>query len=197
MDKMTQQELINQMSTKEITKHLIITQLLLLVTAVAASVFLFNPTISTWVSLVSLSPDIIWFGVFPAVVILSIDFLLMTVLPERFYDDGGINQKVFQHQTILHIFLLTLLIAICEEVLFRGIIQTSFGYLAASTLFAIIHFRYLRKIVLFISVLFVSYFLGYMFEITSNLLVTITAHFLIDFILGVWISKRYRRLRYE
>ncbi|WP_431799075.1 CPBP family intramembrane glutamic endopeptidase [Halobacillus andaensis] len=197
MDKMTQQELINRMSTKEITKHLIITQLLLLVTAVAASVFLFNPTISTWVSLVSLSPDIIWFGVFPAVVILSIDFLLMTVLPERFYDDGGINQKVFQHQTILHIFLLTLLIAVCEEVLFRGIIQTSFGYLAASTLFAIIHFRYLRKIVLFISVLFVSYFLGYMFEITSNLLVTITAHFLIDFILGVWISKRYRRLRYE
>ncbi|GGF09141.1 CAAX amino protease [Halobacillus andaensis] len=194
MTKRSQSDLINQLSSREITKHLIITQIILFLIAILASIVLFQTPIKTWFSLFSIQiTDVILFGVLPAVLIVSIDFTLMKLLPERYYDDGGINQKVFQNHGILNIFWLTLLIAFCEEALFRGVIQTSFGYFTASTLFALIHFRYLKKLVLLISVLFVSYFLGYMFEITGNLLVTITSHFLIDFILGVWISLRNGR----
>ncbi|MCP3025825.1 CPBP family intramembrane glutamic endopeptidase [Halobacillus sp. A5] len=193
MAKISQRELIRRMSTREITKHLIVTQLILLTIAVLSSAFLFVDPVNKWLSLFNAGPEILWFGVMPAIIVISIDFILMFLLPERFYDDGGINQKVFQNQKAVNIFWLTLLIAICEEVLFRGVIQTSFGYLAAGTLFALIHFRYLKKVVLFVSVLLVSYFLGYMFHITENLLVTITSHFLIDFILGIWISKYYGR----
>ncbi|MFG6148660.1 CPBP family intramembrane glutamic endopeptidase [Halobacillus sp. B23F22_1] len=191
MTKRSQSDFINQLSTRQITKHLIITQIILLLVAVLASLILFQAPLKTWLSLISIQiTEVILLGALPAALILSIDFTLMRFLPERFYDDGGINQKVFQNHSILNIFWLTLLIAVCEEALFRGVIQTSFGYFTASTLFALIHFRYLKKLVLLISVLFVSYFLGYMYEITGNLLVTITAHFLIDFILGVWISLR-------
>lgn len=90
-----------------------------------------------------------------------------------------------------------MLVAIAEELLFRGVIQTTFGYLISSTLFALIHFRYLKKPVLLISVLFVSFYIGYIFILTENLLVTITAHFVVDFTLGLVIRFQKRGAIYE
>ncbi|MFC7060485.1 CPBP family intramembrane glutamic endopeptidase [Halobacillus seohaensis] len=191
MPSKNQSEIIQQMSTKEVTLHLIFTQLVLLLIAVVLSLFLFDQPIVEWGLLLSYTVDEwLLYGVVPGLIVVSVDFLLIFLLPERFYDDGGINKKVFENQTIVKIILLTLVIAICEEALFRGIIQTQFGYMVASTIFALIHFRYLKKIVLFLSVIFVSYFIGYMFEVTGSLVVSITAHFMIDSILGVWIYLR-------
>ncbi|WP_404453206.1 type II CAAX prenyl endopeptidase Rce1 family protein [Oceanobacillus kapialis] len=45
----------------------------------------------------------------------------------------------------------------------------------------------MKKPVLFISVLLVSFYIGYLFEQTGNLIVTITAHFIVDFLLGLTI----------
>src|SRR5699024_11474282 len=59
------------------------------------------------------------------------------------------------------------------ELLFRGVLQTTFGYIPASVIFALVHVRYLSKPVLLISVLLISFFIGYLFEVTGNLYVTI------------------------
>src|SRR5690625_1741473 len=109
----------------------------------------------------------------------------MVILPKKYFDDGGINERIFKNQSIFNIFIIALIVAVSEELLFRGLIQTIFGYFIASTLFALVHVRYLRKPVLLISVLLISFYLGYLYEITNNLFVTIFAHFIVDFLLGV------------
>ncbi|MDY0408336.1 CPBP family intramembrane glutamic endopeptidase [Paracerasibacillus soli] len=85
------------------------------------------------------------------------------------------------------IFLFTLMIASCEEVLFRGVIQSWFGFIPASIIFAFVHVRYLKKPLLIISIFFVSFYIGYLFELTGNLISVITAHFIVDFLLGLFI----------
>ncbi|MFC7320727.1 type II CAAX endopeptidase family protein [Halobacillus campisalis] len=191
MSRVKQAELIKQMSSKEITFHLLITQVVLLLIAIVLSLIFFPSPLEQWMQLFEVQfPEWVLFGIIPGLIVISVDFLLIALLPERYYDDGGVNKKVFENQSVVKIFLITLLIAICEEALFRGVLQTQFGFVIASTLFALIHFRYLKKVVLFVSVLLVSYFIGYIFHITGSLPVTITSHFLIDFVLGLWIYSR-------
>lgn len=91
---------------------------------------------------------------------------------------------------------MTLLVAIAEELLFRGVLQTSFGYFIASGLFVLVHFRYLKKPILFLSIIVVSFYIGYIFVLTENLVVTITTHFVVDFILGLVIRFRKRGATY-
>lgn len=85
------------------------------------------------------------------------------------------------------------MIAFSEELLFRGVIQTHFGLFVASTVFALLHVRYLEKLFLFAMVVLLSFFLGYIYELTNSLWVTIFAHFLIDFVLAVDIRLNYIR----
>lgn len=125
------------------------------------------------------------YGAVPALVIVVIDIILIWTVPRKYLDDGGINERIFQKQSISFIFIVALTVAISEELLFRGVIQTVFGYFVASTIFALVHLRYLKKPVLFISVVGISFLMGYLFEITGNLLVTITTHFIVDFLLGL------------
>ncbi|UOQ93612.1 CPBP family intramembrane metalloprotease [Halobacillus shinanisalinarum] len=186
-----QAQLIKQMSDREVTKHLVYTQLFIFLFAIALSVFLFDSFFSDWQQLFTLTfSEWLFYGILPALAILTIDFILMANLPKHFYDDGGINEKVFKNQSITKIFFLTMIISFSEEMLFRGVIQTEFGYIIASLVFAAIHFRYLTKVVLFVSVLGVSFLIGFMYELTHSLSVTITAHFLIDFILALSIRVR-------
>lgn len=85
-----------------------------------------------------------------------------------------------------------MIVAISEEVLFRGVIQSVFGYIVASTLFALMHYRYFKKIVLFSLLVLLSFLLGFLFELTNSLYVTIVFHFIVDFLLGLYIAKRVR-----
>ncbi len=183
-----QAKIINQMTTKQITIQLIMTQLILLLLAIVSSAFLFESFREDWKELFE-STWGYWFlyGILPALIILFIDYILMKYLPKKYYDDGGINQKVFQNQSFLNIIALTLLVAVSEEMLFRGVVQKEFGYLFASGLFALLHFRYLVKPILLLSVIFVSFFIGYLFWETGSLMVTITTHFLVDAVLALWI----------
>ncbi|WP_079530155.1 CPBP family intramembrane glutamic endopeptidase [Halobacillus hunanensis] len=191
MQRTNQAQLIKQMSNREITKHLVYTQLILFVLAFILSLILFESFFFDWITLFHLSVhEWLYYGILPAVCVLLVDFVLMAYMPQRYYDDGGINEKVFKSQPVTKIIWLTLLIACSEELLFRGVIQTEFGYLIASFIFAIIHFRYLTKVVLFFSVVCVSFLIGYMYELTHSLPVTITTHFMIDFILALAIRIR-------
>src|SRR5690625_5157555 len=182
---MSQKKLIDQMSDRELYQSLIYSQLILFSLALILSIFLFDQ-ISYWLDLfVFNAHQIFYYGCLAGILIVVIDLLLMSIVPKRHFDDGGINERIFKDRSILHIFLIALIVAVSEELLFRGVIQTVFGYIIASTLFALVHVRYLKKPVLLVSVLLISFYLGYLYKITGNLFVTIIAHFLVDFILGL------------
>ncbi|WP_164219005.1 type II CAAX endopeptidase family protein [Virgibacillus sp. YIM 98842] len=184
---MKQSEIIEQLSDEELKQQLFISQGLFIVLAFVLS-FIFFDDLREWLQYFSWEPEQIFlYGVIPGLIIVLIDIMLVWTLPKRYYDDGGINERVFKGQQVSYVFILSLTVAFAEEILFRGVLQTTFGYIIASAIFALVHFRYLNKPVLFISILFVSFYIGYLFEVTGNLAVTITAHFIVDFLLGLFI----------
>ncbi|MGP4065201.1 CPBP family intramembrane glutamic endopeptidase [Oceanobacillus sp. M65] len=184
---MSQRENILGMTDRELRKQVILSQGLLLAASIIFSLLLFD-SIEDWFQYFNWNPkEIFNFGLLPGIIIVLIDVILMRFLPKSTFDDGGVNEKLFTGQPVSSIFFLSLLVAWTEEMLFRGVIQTSFGYVFASVFFAIVHIRYLKKPVLLASVLMISFYIGYLFEQTGNLFVTITAHFIVDFLLGVTI----------
>ncbi|ASA26395.1 CPBP family glutamic-type intramembrane protease [Paenibacillus donghaensis] len=124
-------------------------------------------------------------------VMLIVDFLLTYVIPEDSMDDGGINELLFGNRPVWHIVFIAALVAVCEELLFRGAIQYAFGPYWTSILFAVIHVRYLRHFVPTGWVFLSSYGLGYIYIISGTLWAPILCHFFIDLFSGLVI--RYRR----
>lgn len=184
---MKQSEKIKLLSDKELKINLIFSQGLFIIIAILLSLFLFDQ-FSDWSLLFHWDvKEITFYGIIPGLTIVGIDLVLTSILPESAFDDGGINERIFKNQSVPYIVSITLFIAIAEELLFRGVIQTVFGYVFASILFALVHFRYLKKPVLFISVITVSLLIGYIFLLTENLFVTITLHFIVDLLLGIYI----------
>lgn len=182
---MKQSELIKQMTDKDLKKSLVFSQALFVLISGILSIILFE-NMSVWLTLFDLDIyAIVYYGVIPGLVIVLVDLILMYVLPKHHFDDGGINEKLFRSRSIGDIFMIALIVAISEELLFRGVIQTVFGFLIASIVFTLVHIRYLKKPVLLISVLCISFYIGYLFELTGNLYVTITVHFIVDFLLGL------------
>ncbi|MEH7387882.1 type II CAAX endopeptidase family protein [Bacillus sp. JJ1521] len=186
-----QADIIKELPDKEIVFHLYLTQGILLLISLVLGFFLFD----NWSSFIKLwnwkDWNILFIGSAFALIVVVIDFLLMKWLPEAMYDDGGINERIFQKRSIPHIFILCLLISFSEEILFRGVIQTHFGLLIASIIFALLHVRYLYKWVLLISVVLLSFLLGYIYELYQNLWITVYAHFWIDFIFAVKLRIDY------
>jgi len=173
-----------KLSDKELIYHVYYTQLLLLATAFLLGIFLFDDW-QTFMRLFRFD----WFAIAVmggggAAGVLLLNWLLNVTLPKSLYDDGGINRRIFSSLPFWHIGVLTFIIAVVEEILFRGVLQTTFGLIFTSLVFAVAHIRYLHKWVLFLTVVLLSFFLGWLFLMTENLLVPITAHFFIDFILG-------------
>ncbi|MFC0299406.1 lysostaphin resistance A-like protein [Virgibacillus soli] len=184
---MSQSDIIKNLTDREIKKSLILSNGLFLFIALGVGLFLFSSW-HQWFALFHWDlKDIVYYGVLPGVIIVLIDFVFMFVFDKRHYDDGGINERIFKSCRIPEIFLFTLMIASCEEVLFRGVIQSWFGFIPASIIFAFVHVRYLKKPLLIISIFFVSFYIGYLFELTGNLISVITAHFIVDFLLGLFI----------
>lgn len=159
--------------------------------AAIASFFLFS-----WNELFGLFDfqwmEIFLYGLIPGTVVVIIDLLLIRFVPKKHWDDGGVNEKIFRSLNAGQIFLLATVIGVSEEFLFRGVIHTELGYIVASSIFALVHVRYLRKPVLLVSVILLSFLIGYMYEITGNLLVPIVAHIWIDFLLGIYYRYRLR-----
>lgn len=130
------------------------------------------------------------FGFLSALVVIFIELVIIYITPKKWWDDGGINELIFKNESVSFIFIFTLTVAICEEFLFRGVVQTTFGYVFASVLFAVVHIRYLKKPLLFFAVLFLSFYIGWVYEHTANLIVPIVMHFFIDFLLGLVIRLK-------
>ncbi|WP_318508542.1 type II CAAX endopeptidase family protein [Bacillus sp. T3] len=187
-------ELIKDLSDKELLFHLYLTQLILLAISFVLGIILFDHR-STFFSLFNWKDDnILTIGGGVALIVVVIDTLLTKVLPERFYFDGGLNERIFQRRNVFHIAFIAGLVAISEEILFRGVIQTHVGLIISSILFAVIHYRYLFNWFLFINIILLSFLIGYVYELTDNLAVTIFMHFLIDFLLGLMIRLKHDKL---
>ena len=186
-----QADIVNGMKDSQIVFHLYATQFLLLVVSIILGFFLFNDMDSFFMLWTLDLKQILIYGGGSAILVIIIDFLIMRWVPKHVYDDGGINELVFRNRNYFHIFFLCIIIAFAEELLFRGIIQTHFGIVIASVIFALLHVRYLYKWVLFTAVVLLSFLLGYLYLITNNLLVTFFAHFLIDFVFALKIRKDY------
>ncbi|MFC6649944.1 MULTISPECIES: CPBP family intramembrane glutamic endopeptidase [Paenibacillus] len=138
------------------------------------------------------SVHFVYWGLGLAVIMLVVDFLLTHIVPEDSMDDGGINELLFGKRPLWHIVVISAVVAVCEELLFRGAIQHSLGPYWTSILFAVIHVRYLRHWIPTGWVFLSSYGLGLIYIHSGSLWAPILCHFLIDLFSGMVI--RYRRV---
>ncbi|MDF2606336.1 MAG: protease self-immunity family protein [Bacillales bacterium] len=185
---------IENMSSEDLLKNLYLTQLLLFILSIIF-ILLFKLEISFIKSLFVFDIfEILKFGVVTGFLIIFLELIVSKMFPKEWLDDGGINEKIFCNRSIIEIFVIAVLVSFTEELLFRGILQTTFGIVWSSSIFAFIHFRYLNKPILLIFVILISFVFGWIFEITGSLWTTIIAHFLVDFILGIILARDYKEL---
>lgn len=186
--KRSQKELISQLTSQQLRYQVWLTQGILLLFSIILAFFFFDSLsdirkLFDW----DLS-NILFLGLLPACGVILIDIMAMRYLPKEWWDDGGINEKIFQNASYGEIFFLCLTISIAEEWLFRGVIQSNWGIIIASMIFAFVHIRYLSKIPTFIAIVSLSFLIGLLFEWSEqNLLVVIILHFIIDFVLALYI----------
>ena len=183
-------ELINRATDKELQNSLYLTQVMILIISFIFGMFLFDDLAEFIALFIWDLPQIILWGGIAGVAVVLVDLLLMKLLPSHYYDDGGLNKRIFRNRSISQIAFIAVIVAIPEELLFRGMIQTHFGLISASIIFAIVHYRYLFNWYLFLNVIGLSFFIGYVYLQTNNILVTIFMHFLIDFLLGCHIKQQ-------
>ncbi|WP_410982644.1 CPBP family intramembrane glutamic endopeptidase [Bacillus cereus] len=184
-----QRRSIEDIGPKEIRLNLYITQLIIIGVGCMLAYILF-PNRSEFYDLWKWEPiSILVIGSVVAGIVVLFDYVAMQVLPESWFDDGGINDRMFQGTSVIQLFGITFVIGFAEEFLFRGVLQTHFGLVVASLIFAVLHIRYVRKPFLFCFVCMISFLFGYVFQWTENLFITIFAHFLVDFIMGFQLRK--------
>ncbi|MEH7114390.1 type II CAAX endopeptidase family protein [Neobacillus niacini] len=183
-------EIIKALTDKELLVHLYLTQIILLVITFILGVLLFDHF--SFIQGIDFSDHRIWLiGVPAGVTVVIVDILLMKKLPASFYDDGGLNDRIFKNRSVIHIAWIAAIVALSEELLFRGVIQTKVGLILASLIFAVIHYRYLFNWFLFSNIVILSFFIGFIYDWTNNLAVTMIMHFTIDFLLGLYIKYKH------
>lgn len=129
-------------------------------------------------------------GVGVGLLVVSAEWILSHRLPEKWMDDGGINRLLFQNLSIPHIAWISALVAVSEEILFRGVLQHWFGLVGTALLFTLIHFRYLKQWLLVTLLFLISLLLGWLVEWSNLLTPAIATHFVLDFVWGVLIRTR-------
>lgn len=190
MARRKQADLIKELTDRELTFHLILTQLILLFAAALLGFLLF-PDGEAFFQHFHLSFAKCTYGLLNGAAVVAADTLLMKWLPKAYYDDGGVNERIFKSRSISDIIALTVLIAVAEELLFRGVIQTHFGLPAASLIFALMHIRYFGHWYLIANVLLLSFWIGAVYALShENLPAVIIMHFTIDCLLGIRIKKQ-------
>ncbi|MCJ7839432.1 CPBP family glutamic-type intramembrane protease [Lederbergia sp. NSJ-179] len=193
MNRKKKAEWIKSLTEKEIIWSVLFTQIILLALATILSLVFFKD----WHSFLTLFQwDSTWvfIGILSGLIVASLDLFFMQRLPRHYYDDGGINEKIFSKLTFMKIIGLVFIIAVAEEWLFRGIIQTKFGLIPASIIFSAIHMRYWAHWYLILNILFLSIWIGLIFEWSGKILWPVVwMHFMIDFLLGLSIRLKAKR----
>jgi uncharacterized protein len=186
-------ELIKGLTDRQLLSHLYMTQIILLGITFILGILLFDHF--SYLKTIDFSDvRILLIGVPTGAFVVIVDIILMRLLPKSFYDDGGLNERIFKNRSVIHIALIAAFVAFSEELLFRGVIQTKVGLILASLIFAIIHYRYLFNWFLFSNIVILSFFIGAVYEWSNNLALTMIMHFTIDFLLGLYIKYKQHTL---
>ncbi|WP_045517377.1 CPBP family intramembrane glutamic endopeptidase [Neobacillus niacini] len=183
-------ELIKGLTDRELLSHLYMTQVILLVITLVLGILLFDHF--SFLQTIDFSDvRVLLIGVPAGATVVIVDIILMKLLPQSFYDDGGLNERIFKNRSVIHIAWIAAFVAFSEELLFRGVIQTKVGLIIASLIFAIIHYRYLFNWFLFSNIVILSFLIGSVYEWSNNLALTMIMHFTIDFLLGLYLKYRH------
>ncbi|WP_026694791.1 type II CAAX endopeptidase family protein [Peribacillus kribbensis] len=186
-----QAEIIKTLSDRQLLFHLMLTQFLLLFLSGVLGFFLFSGW-NDFKALFRISDSNIWtIGIPAGLLTVLLDSMLTKILPEKYQDDGGINERIFKSLSYPMLLVVPAVVAVCEEVLFRGVLQSNLGLITASLIFALVHYRYLFNWYLFVNMVILSFFMGYLFYWTENLWVCMAVHFIIDFLLGLSIKFKH------
>src|SRR5699024_5779846 len=111
---MKQSEIIKLLSDKDLKRSLILSQSLFLALSLIGSILLFE-NITDWFSFFQIElKEIIVYGLLPGILIVLIDLILMYVLPKKYYDDGGINVRIFTSLIYSDIFFICYLFVIYD-----------------------------------------------------------------------------------
>jgi membrane protease YdiL (CAAX protease family) len=180
---------VDQLNDKMLLANLYLTQALTLIIGISW-VFFQGRNPFPLLELPQTGQFAIW-GAGLALLVLLFDLGVSRFVPEEASDDGGVNERIFGSRAIWHIVVISLVVSLCEEMLFRGAIQYAIGPYWTSILFAAIHIRYLRHWIPTGLVFSISYGLGWIMIHTGTLWAPIVAHFLVDLVMGMII--RFRR----
>lgn len=183
----------NQLNRQHITiKHLkksvYGTQLIILLIAIICIAFFIGLNNFKENILSNTLTETLLYGFGGGIALVVFNIFLNYIIPERYLDDGGFNKRFFTSLNIFEMSLLCILIALSEELFFRGFIQAKFGIYIASIIFAFVHFRYVKKPILLMIVLLESFFIGYLYLKTNNIIVVFIAHFILDYVLGMYMK---------
>ncbi|MBW5446674.1 CPBP family intramembrane metalloprotease [Cohnella sp. CFH 77786] len=180
---------VDELSDRMLLLNLYLTQLLTLIIGVVWLFFQGRSPIDllSWPG----NADFALWGAGLAACVLLADLAISGWIPDEASEDGGVNERIFRTRPIWHIALISLVVSLCEEILFRGAVQHAIGAYWTSIAFAAIHVRYLRHWIPTGLVFSISYGLGWIQIQTGTIWAPIAAHFLIDLAMGLII--RYRR----
>lgn len=129
-------------------------------------------------------------GAVAAAVLLAADAGLSRFWSRLMTDQTGLNEKLFARRPLWHLTLICLVVSVCEELLFRGALQHAIGNYWTSVLFAAIHVRYLRHWLPTLAVFAISFALGWLLTAAGTLIAPTVAHFLIDFVNGLYLRRK-------
>ncbi|KIL48095.1 CPBP family intramembrane glutamic endopeptidase [Jeotgalibacillus campisalis] len=183
------QKTIDRITHQQLITSVVGTQIFFLAASLFLGFLLFE-SFHLFTGLFAISSTMIGVGVAAGLMIVFLDIWLMKLLPSRYYDDGGINEKLFSNASIAQLLWLAMIVALAEELLFRGVIQTNTSWMLASLLFAIVHFRYLNHWYLTLNIVILSFIIGGIYEWTNSLWSTISLHFIVNLLLGLYIQQK-------
>lgn len=116
MKRNKQADLIRQMTDKEVLHALYLTQFLLLLLSLIIGSFVFEDLKEFYRLFKWSFADIVIWGGGAGLLVVAMDLYLMKKLPEKYYDDGGINNRLFASRSVAEIFLIAFLVAVSEEI---------------------------------------------------------------------------------
>ncbi|YCA45471.1 CPBP family intramembrane metalloprotease [Bacillus sp. JZ8] len=128
--------------------------------------------------------------------------ILLTILIPSHYIDN--QNKQYQTSSISALLSLFLFGSLFEELLFRGIVQNLLllyieeswvGIFITSLLFLALHVQYFKKPLMLFNILLPSLAFGWVYVKTSNILVPIIVHFLLNFVITILFKYRILKLK--
>lgn len=185
-------EKLNQIDNQTLYFNLVLTQLVLFLTGFILYFLFLRKTLPITIlyHVQDLEKNVV-IGILFAVGVIVVDVLCMKFLPKHYFDDGGVNERLFRDINPFQIALIALLVSFVEEWLFRGILQNLIGIVGASIIFAVIHYRYFKHWLYASIIILLSFGFGFLYEWSGSLWTVISAHFVIDFCLGLMIRYKY------